>query len=217
MALITHKHLRPEGEIGVWEIEDESIGLFEKVELTSDEKEEIKSMSDRRRKEWIAARWLIHKLSGRTIRGKCIKDSFGKPYLEDSPYKISISHSLDKVAVIASPYNVGIDIQEVVDKMERLAIKFVNKEKESWPTSLLDLHAMWGAKEAMYKAWGKKGIDFRNQMEVRACKWENNTIYSKGTLCKGDIKMHFNIYGEKIGNFVLMWAVEEHRAIGLTS
>lgn len=213
MALLLHQYLHPEGELGVWEIEDESINLFEKIELTEDEKEEMKEMSERRKKEWIAARWLIHKLSGRTKRGRCLKDRFGKPYLEDSPYKISISHSVDKVAVIASPYNVGIDIQEIVDKMERLALKFVHKEKESWAKNLLDLHAMWGAKEAMYKAWGKKGIDFKEDMEVQACKWENNTIYSRGTLSKNGITMHFNIYGKKVGNYVLMWAVEKSRSI----
>lgn len=213
MAIILHEKLRPSGEIGVWEIEDSTIELFERLELTDEEKVEIAEMSERRKKEWVAARWLIHKLSGRKIRGRCIKDSYGKPYLEGSHMNISISHSLDKVAVVASPYHVGVDIQEIVDKMERLAVKFLHPVREFWAFTLLDKHVLWGAKEAMYKAYGKKGIDFKDQMGVNPCVWQDSSIQSTGWLQKGNIKMNFDIQGQKVGNFVLMRAVEKSREV----
>ena len=213
MALLLHDFLRPEGEFAIWEIEEDTINLFERLELTDEELQKASSMSNARKKEWIAARWLIHKLSGRAQRGRCLKDEYGKPYLEDSKYKISISHSQDKVAVIASPYNVGIDIQKLVEKMRRLSVKFLGVEEASWDNSLEDLHIIWGAKEAMYKAWGKRGIDFGKDMKVEPFYWNNDIIYTTGTLTHKNVTMKFKIKGIKKSNFVLVYAVENQRVI----
>lgn len=213
MPIILHDFLQAEGEFAIWEIEDHTLDLFEKLELTELEKEKVASMSLRRKKEWIAARWLIHKLSGRAQRGICLKDEYGKPYLEDSPYKISISHSIDKVAVIASPYNVGIDIQEIVEKMQRISVKFINNHESNWTKNLVDLHLVWGAKEAMYKAWGKKGIDFKADMNVKAPLWKDNSCTFSGSLVKKGIHMHFDLKASLIDNFVLVYAIEKFREL----
>ncbi len=213
MAIILHEKLYPAGEIGVWEIEDHTIQLFEQLELTDAEREEVSSMSERRKKEWISARWLIHKLSGRSKRLKCIKDAYGKPYLEDHSFQISISHSQDKVAVIASPFNVGIDIQERVEKMERLSIKFQHPTIECWAQSLLDKHILWGAKESMYKAWGKKGIDFKDQMQVKEGKWKSEIFYTEGRLNKGNTTMLFDIRCKQVKSYILVTAIEKTREI----
>jgi phosphopantetheinyl transferase len=213
MAIILHEKLYPIGEIAVWEIEDDSVELFEQLALSEIEKAEIQNMSNARKKEWVAARWLIHKLSGRKERTVCKKDSYGKPYLEDSSFQISISHSLDKVAVIASPNNVGIDIQEIVEKIERLSIKFKHAEREYWAESKMDKHILWGAKEAMYKAWGKKGIDFKEDMEVSEGEWEGKRYKSEGRLRKGGITMHFDIEGKQLEGFLLVRAVEKWRDV----
>ncbi len=213
MPLILHDFLYPEGEIAVWEIEEETLELFERIELTAVEKQEVSKMSVQRKKEWVAARWLIHKLSGRTQRGKCLKDEYGKPYLENSPFNISISHSQDKVAVIAAPYHVGIDIQKLVDKMRRLSVKFLSDTEAKWKCNLKDLHVIWGAKEAMYKAWGKKGIDFKQDMEVEQFSWEHNRIETEGSLSKGSVSMRFSITAQQVEDFILVRAIEKNRIV----
>ena len=172
-------------------------------------------MSDRRIKEWASARYLVHKLSGRSERAICKKDEFGKPYLEDSNYCISISHSQNRTAVIAAPYNVGIDIQEIVPKMDRIAKKFMRDDEWSFmPINSLDsMHVIWGAKEAMYKAYGRKGIDFKLQMQVDSFDWNGSETITKGRLQKANITMFFDVVAEKIEQYMLVYVIEKFRTI----
>ncbi len=216
MPLIDHIALKPEGEIGIWHITEDKSELETFMSMEEVELENMQRMSERRQKEWMAARWLIHQLSGRTKRAKCLKDEFGKPYLEDSKFNISISHSLDMTACVASPYNVGIDIQEIVGKMQRIAKKFVSDEEWSHipdEDSLEYLHVIWGAKEAMYKAWGRKRIDFRKEMRTEEFRWLNNVAQFKGVLRKGNIEMVFDVIARKLDNFILVYAKERLRNV----
>jgi len=179
MALLLHDFLQPQGEFAIWEIEEHTLELFEKLELTEDEIAESSRMSDSRKKE-------------------C---------------RISISHSQDKVAVIASPFNVGIDIQKLVEKMRRLSVKFLGTTEAEWDNSLEDLHVIWGAKEAMYKAWGKRGIDFARDMQVHKFQWIGDRLETTGYLNHKSITMHFNIRALQKDGFILVYAIEKQRVI----
>ena len=218
MPLIKHNFLSPEGEVGVWKTAEPTAELQAKLRLSEDECKHLEKMSANRLKEWVSARWLVHSLSGREERGKCLKDEYGKPYLEDSPYFISISHSLDRTAVIAAPSQVGIDIQEIVPKMERISSKFVNENEWSFvpkfgQNRLEMLHIIWGAKEAMYKAWGKKKIDFKEHLNVEAFEWNQEKINLKSSLKKSNIAMHFDVYAEKVDHFILVYVIEKYRYV----
>ena len=121
MPLQFHRYLQPEGELGLWKIEESEVYFLEQLNLTPIEEDYIVQLKGRRRLEWLAGRLLLHRMSGRETRGACIKDEFGKPHLEGSAYEISISHSRELAAVVAAPRNVGVDIQKLVAKIERLA------------------------------------------------------------------------------------------------
>ena len=215
MPIKKHIYLYPEGEVGVWVTEESTDELLAKLQLVIEEENALHAMSDRRKKEWTSARMLIHHLSGRENRARCLKDEYGKPYLVDSDYQISISHSLDRTAVIAAPQTVGIDIQEIVPKMERISKKFVNEKEWLYVPEEKDrlecLHVIWGAKEAMYKAWGKKKIDFREHLFVDIFKWSGEKIEFTSRLRKGNIEIHFDVVAEKLDNFILVYAYEKYR------
>jgi len=218
MPLIEHQYILPEGEIGVWRTDESIEALVESLKLTDNEIQGMEKMSPRRIKEWVSARWLVHHLSGREERGLCLKDDYGKPYLEDSPYQISISHSLNRTAVIAAPNLVGIDIQEIVPKMERISRKFVNDQEWAYIPDAGDkrlemLHVVWGAKEAMYKAWGKKKIDFRGHLFVDEFSWNGKQTKLKAKLCKGNISMFFDVTASRHDNFILVYAMEKYRYV----
>ena len=114
LPLQLHKGIEPQGELGIWKIAESEEYFLDLLDLTPIEKVQVSRIKGRRRLEWLASRWLIHKMSGRHVRGAVLKDEFGKPHLINSKWKISISHSDHKAAVIASPYLVGIDIQKIV-------------------------------------------------------------------------------------------------------
>ena len=88
---------------------------------------------------------------------------------ENSLYEISISHSRELTSVMASPRLVGVDIQKLVGKIDRIASKFmtgVEMECLDEKYRLEHLHVFWGAKEALYKAYGRKQLDFRQHIFV---------------------------------------------------
>ena len=115
MPLVYHKDLIKKSEIGIWRIEEDEAFFSKQLELVEEEAEQLSKIKGGRRVEWLASRYLLHKMSGRSIRGAFLKDKYGKPHLENSRFEVSISHSNHMVAVIAAPFSIGIDIQKVVN------------------------------------------------------------------------------------------------------
>ena len=212
MPLLSHESIAPVGELGIWEITETEDFFIEKLDLFPTEKEYIATLKGRRKLEWLAGRYLLHYMSGRAIRGACIKDEFGKPYLEDSPYQISISHSRELASVIAAPFSIGIDIQKLVGKIERIAHKFMrDNEMESLEegTRLEHLHVYWGAKEALYKAYGRRELDFKKHIHIEPFAYDLESGFCSGQVLKGDFKARYQIWYERRGDFILVWAIEE--------
>lgn len=213
MGLLRQKKIEPVGEYGIWTIE-ESERYFRSVLLL--EAQELAQLNqikvEERRLEWLASRYLLHKLSGRTVRAACEKDEFGKPHLKDSPYQISISHSRGKAAAIAAPMLVGIDIQHLVPKIERIAHKFMTPKDTAGLSKnyrLEHLHLYWGAKEALYKAYGKKALDFRNHILVHPFDFSATKGSFWGCVKKNAVNLHFKLYYEFLGTDVLVYAIQQ--------
>ncbi len=136
------------------------------------EQADLLPLRNRRRLEWVATRWLVHQLlcrAGYPARSPLHKDEHGKPYLADIPLHLSLSHSGELVAAALSAIPVGIDLQHKNEKIIRVSHKFVGEaERESLedPTRSDHLHLYWCAKEALYKAHGTRGVDFRRHLLV---------------------------------------------------
>lgn len=211
MPLIFHRYLRPSGELGLWKIQEEEGFFLDKLSLFPEEVQLLKHIKGHRRLEWLASRWLLHLMSGRDIRGACLKDEFGKPYLENSFFEISISHSRELVSVLAAPQAVGIDIQKLVTKIESIAHKFLRAEElESLSTSnrLEHLHVYWGAKEALYKAYGRKQLDFKAHILIKPFDFNLRTGKCFGSVRKGDFHADFELRYEQIGNYILVYGLQ---------
>ena len=130
MPIFNHQHIQPKGELGLWNITEPPSYFLRRLKPKEDELYQFEKLAGKsRRLEWLAVRWLLHKMSGRRKRSVCLKDEFGKPHLVDSTYEISFSHSKQLVAVIASPYLCGIDIQNITPGVERIAHKFMREEE----------------------------------------------------------------------------------------
>lgn len=168
-------------------------------------------MIGKRRIEWLAGRKLLHEMSGRETRGVCLKDEFGKPYLEDSDYHISISHSHELVAVAAAPVSVGVDIQYLVEKIGRIAHKFVREEEAATilpETRLEHQHVIWGAKECLYKAYGRKQLDFLVHLQIEPFVYRPEGGLTTGWVIKEDYKAYFQVYYELHGDYMFVYTVE---------
>jgi len=97
------------------------------------------------------------------------KDEYGKPYLTNNPYHISISHSKEYLAVMISEKNCGIDLQYLTPKVTRVRNKFLSEMEINYlveKQSLYQLTILWCAKEAVYKQNGRQKLEFKNAMQI---------------------------------------------------
>lgn len=211
MPLIRHETILPAGELGIWDITESEHWFTERLLLYPQELRQLGDLRGRRRVEWLAVRQLVHRMSGRTKRGAFIKDEYGKPHLEHASWHISVSHSRHLAAAMASPRLCGIDIQFIVPKITRLAYKFLRPEEQAClqTDTLLDqLHFFWGAKEALYKAYGRRQLDFIEHIHVQPFSYQNNIGQTRGFIRKADTQLAFDVFYEKSAEgYMLVWVV----------
>lgn len=204
MPLISRRNLLPEGELGVWKIEESEDFFYKNLELTEAESQFLKEIKGKgRRMEWIATRYLLHYLTGREKRGTLYKDEFGKPHLENSDFQISITHSHGMAAAIGAPEPVGIDLQYFVPKIELLAHKYMRKEE--WEsvlskTRLEHLHVYWCAKEVLYKAYGRRQLAFIDHLLIEPFEFKKKGGTFKGVIRKDDFLAHYQLWYEIVEN-----------------
>ena len=90
--------------------------------------------------------------------------STGKPTLDNQ--KISITHSHDYIGIYLSNHReIGIDIEKIQEKINRIAHKFIHKN-ETWAKDILTKTIIWSCKESVYKYFDIDGLDFQHQIEI---------------------------------------------------
>ena len=214
MPLHISKTVFDNATLGAWSIEEEEDYFHYELVINKEEDELLAKMKGRRKLEWLSSRYLIHLMTQRKERAIILKDDYGKPYIHDSEHFISFSHSHGIAVAIASEKPVGIDVQFIVPKITRIQHKFVNEKELTFINNLpnskrLDaLHIIWGAKESLYKAYGKRSLDFKGHMNTSPFSWDEDFTEFHGEITKGDYSAQFNIMAEKINNHILVYAEE---------
>jgi phosphopantetheinyl transferase len=99
-----------------------------------------------------------------------IYDEYGKPRLQDGTF-ISITHSYTFTAIIVSAdLHVGIDIEKQREKILKIAHKFTPFEEYKTIANvdalISKLTIVWGAKESLYKIYGKKKLLFLHHIYI---------------------------------------------------
>jgi len=212
MPLIVHSNILPQGQYAIWQTRETDDFFLSVLDLYPQESYELQMLKSKKKSEWLSSRYLLHQLSGRTLRGACLKDPYGKPYLQGSDHFISVSHTLDFTAVIAGPIPVGIDIQCVVEKIQRISPKFVREDELLFipeMNRILFFHAIWGAKESMYKAYGKKELDFKNHMKISPFVFDPQGFYFDGEIKKNDFFRKYRLFCSLTSNIILVYATEQ--------
>jgi len=173
MALAYYKHLDGTSAFGVWKIEESAEELYSQLQLKEDEKAYIETLNNGKRNlHWLSTRVLLRRMLNTDKYIDCQVDEHGKPYLVNFPHHISLSHSFDYAAVIISEDKpVGIDIELVKNKIERVANKFLMEDELAFidPSKRVEhLYICWCAKEAVYKLQGKKNVSFKDNIRLQS-------------------------------------------------
>ena len=149
-----------------------------------------------RRQEYYAVRALLASMLG---GDKVIAyHSSGRPYLTDHSYHISISHTHGFCALAwHATQPVGIDIEQIADRVARVAHRFVNIAEQAQVEALFphDIVSgqllLWSAKEAAYKCIDRQGVDFLHDIVVnlgRPHTSQPGTVATQGT-CTVDCRV----------------------------
>ncbi len=209
MLLLT-THPFPNTQFGIWQIAEAEAFFREDLPLSVQEEAEWALHKGIRRLEWLAGRWLLHKLSGSVQRMPLAKTAFSKPFFPaDERVLCSLSHSKGIVAALLlteaeAGISIGCDIQVLVEKMPRIAHKFLSTAEMNFilqhsKAVQFDLfHAFWTAKESLYKAYGLKELDFSDHIRVHDFEWSDNRTEATGSIQRGDFQQHFTLLIEKM-------------------
>jgi phosphopantetheinyl transferase (holo-ACP synthase) len=134
------------------------------------------------------------------------KDTFGKPFFVHFEEELSISHSWNMAAIMVGHVPNGIDIQYEVPSIKNISKKFVNESEMTFSDydSLINLHFIWGAKECMYKAYGRKSVDFKKHMTLSGL--PNGPVAQVTGMFNKERQEYFDVYYERILGYHLCYA-----------
>ena len=97
----------------------------------------------------LLSSYLISQLSNSELK----KNETGKPYFENGPY-FNISHSGKYVIMAISNNEVGVDIEENVEKNMDVLLKIFNEAESKMIKEHADFYYLWCAKESLIKCMG---------------------------------------------------------------
>jgi hypothetical protein len=215
MPLILSREIESQTRLGVWKIDEEKEVLKEQAVLDFFEEEQYASFkSEIRKKQWLSYRILLkNMLSPEPV---CLEyDAFGKPHLRNNRSYLSISHSGDYSAVITSNTRpVGIDIERLKDRIYRIKDRFLTIEEDQnigENNRLEKLYIIWGAKESLYKIYGKPDVEFQRDIFVGSFDY----LCSGKGQCIAGMKTPeglgaYNIFYERISDYMLVYALTKN-------
>jgi phosphopantetheinyl transferase len=176
MPIVEDLNLLIKTRVIIWEINESISELSSSIVLSKASLKILEQKkSDIHKKQFLAVRNILKYIS--IDQKKLNYDDFGNPSIGES--KISITHSGFYVAIILSASDVGIDIEKINDKVLKIKSKFLETEL-NYPKKLTTVSALvyWNIKESIYKAIGKKGIDFKKNILVLPLDMKKNKVKS---------------------------------------
>ncbi|WP_136667368.1 4'-phosphopantetheinyl transferase superfamily protein [Flavobacterium sp. H122] len=202
----------------LWKITEDYNELFRQVLLKDSSLARLEGMkSESHQKAFLSVRMLLQYCGYTDF--DLIYDEFGKPHLKDTfqhpdtseqdEKHISISHSFDFAAIALSNQNIGIDIEQVKEKVLRIAPRFMEMwhlENLSEADQMKKATVIWGTKEAIFKVKNEVGISFPDHIFEKPF-----TLSDKK--CKAELHFNscienFDIFFEEANNYMLVCAFQ---------
>jgi 4'-phosphopantetheinyl transferase len=210
MAELLRKIIDEHTLYAVWQISESVEELRGAIRLREEEEILYQSfVAESRKKQWLAYRILIRTLL-KPDDFPVEYDEHGKPFLAGSDFHISVTHTEDLAAVIISHNaRVGIDIEKIKPRIEKVRDKFLSPEELSSignERELEQLTIAWCAKEALYKLYGVRALDFRENIRLGIPAFAGMTFEAEISF-EGK-SADFQLYSQKFDDFILVYLVE---------
>ena len=155
----------------LWKITENLAFFQDQITLKDSSQERVNSMkSESHQKGFLAVRMLL-KHNGYSDFD-LFYDQFGKPHIKPQAcgirdIEISISHSNDFSALAISDKKIGLDVEQLKDKILKIAPRFLDishLENLSHEEKIKKATVIWGIKESIFKLKNEAGISFPNHI-----------------------------------------------------
>ena len=119
-------------------------------EINAEQKEKalaFKNENDQMRS--LLSSYLKNQLSNESLN----KNEMGKPFYLNGPH-FNISHSVKYVVMAVADNNVGVDIEEIIEKNFDMLLRLFNEAEVKMIKEHADFYYLWCAKESLIKCIG---------------------------------------------------------------
>mgnify|MGYP002518262656 CR=1 FL=1 len=211
MPLHFRKTLKNKAEISVWHVTETEDELRAMTSVPTDEMEEINFIrSESQRKQKLAVRALLNEVFEEKMYLN--HHDNGKPYLENSVYNISITHTDNFVAIIThDEEDLGIDVESLDRDFSAVEKKALSEEEiedldEDKRNEQLAIY--WCAKEAIYKRMSQTRVDFAEQIEVEKFRPKGEGELEATFIHKDGHEEEFDLGYITFDRHILVWVCE---------
>lgn len=213
MPLVLNKEVQPDVHVGLWEICESPRELLSQLTLTQRERVIYETFqSEHRRQQWLSYRLIIKRILNLEQILDIDYDIYGRPRILNHHSRISVSHSQDYAAAIVSEnHPVGIDIEHVHPRIERVVHKFLNQaELDDLKNdhNIEHMNICWSAKEALYKLYGRRKLNFKEHIHLQPFVYTGDG-QMKGWIHKGEFKFEYLMNYHTLGQFILVYVVDK--------
>ena len=204
VPLFYQQDINPTTRLGVWKIEEPEDFFLRSVMVQSS------VTHPQKRLQHLAGRFLLPFLfPDFPYKAIEIADT-RKPYLPDEEYHFSISHCGNyAAAVVSSTERVGVDIEMITPRVDRIKHKFLHPEElrfvNTYPVEeqIKLLTVLWSAKEAMFKWWGRGDVDFSEVLRITDFCFQEKGII-QANFMKGELDIPLLLHYELMGGLSLV-------------
>lgn len=204
MPMVYQQNINPCTSLGVWHIREQESFFTERVSL------QRSITHPHKRLQHLAGRYLLRELYPNFPYELIRIADTRKPFLENEAYHFSISHCGDYAAVIVSSENrVGVDVELISAKVEKVKHKFLSAREQLMIASLLQRNATddyiklltlaWSIKESLYKWYGDGEMDFIEHMHINAILADDNSGIAHCEISKASrtsLVVHFLFFND---------------------
>jgi 4'-phosphopantetheinyl transferase len=203
MSLFYQHNINETARLAIWYITEPESFFLQEVQLQK------KINHPHKRLQHLAGRYLLQLLQPEFPLYLIEIAESNKPLLTDESWHFSISHCGDfAAAIISENESAGIDVELITPKVELIQHKFLsgvelNLLPEADKTYLT---VCWNCKEAVYKWYGKGGVDFKDHIIIKSISEKNNCGIIECVFTKErekDLYVHFKIFE----NLCLAWVM----------
>lgn len=208
MPLFYQQDINETTRLGVWKIEEDESFFSRTVPL------QHSITHPNKRLQHLAGRYLLPYLFPDFPTTAIEIADTRKPFLSGEQYHFSISHcGRYAAALVSSTERVGIDIEMITPRVEKIKHKFLHPDELAFvhsqdipqQTELLTL--LWSAKEAMFKWWGSGEVDFSEVLRTKSFTFSEEGIIP-ALFIKEQTRIALDIHYQMREGVSLAWVIQ---------